>query len=382
MCLTILFSATLMTMLASVLADEPKPFLKLVGTLTTESDKEPGFYPKYFNTHPVKLTAGRAYRMELVSNEFSVDLSVQDLSKKNGQEVGANPKPGNQSLTRLIYVCEIDGEHVVTVKGGGSRKVKGVSDQIGAYSLEIVDISDNEDELVDFQLNHIFRLSDRDRKRLVANFLKRFAALGSKLTLEDATKAEFIAKSLENMPEERQVYESFAKVFAESKSPVSGSVVRRLETRNRGRIRFLNLLGQTLDVHGMTTDGKEWDIKDHRGKVVVLYFFYAGAGVPDSVNEVYETFQGKIVVVGLNLDNTKNSLDNSVKLAKSPWQTLTSIDRTDGPAKLFNELAVDLGGSMPVILIDSKGVVAANDVDSAKLKELLEKLLGQVSNKK
>ena len=138
MCLTILFSATLMTMLASVLADEPKPFLKLVGTLTTESDKEPGFYPKYFNTHPVKLTAGRAYRIELVSKEFSVDLSVQDLSKKNGQEVGANPKPGNQSLTRLIYVCEIDGEHVVTVKGGhpGQGWVGGVSPHAGTQPLD------------------------------------------------------------------------------------------------------------------------------------------------------------------------------------------------------------------------------------------------------
>ena len=380
--LTNLFFAALMTTLATVSADEPRPILKLDGTLTTESDKEPGFYPHYFNVHLVKLTAGRAYRMELVSKDFSVDLSVQDLAKKRGKEVGANPKPGNQGLTRLIHACEIDGEHVVTVKGGGSRKVKGVNDQIGAYSLEIYDISDNEDEIVDFQMNHIFRLDDRDRERLVDNFLKRFAALGSKLTAEDAIKAEFIAKSLENTPEERHVYESLAKVFAESKSPVSDNVVRKLETRNRGRISFQSLPSQTLDLHGMTADGTEWDLKDHRGKVVVLYFYYAGAGTPAGVKEAYEGYQERIVVVGLNLDNTKKSLDNSMKLAKNSWQTLTSIDRTDGPAKLFNELAIDLGGSMPVILIDSQGVVVANDVNSVKMKELLEKLLGQGTKKK
>ncbi len=33
------------------------------------------------------------------------------------------------------------------MKGGGSRKVKGVADQIGPYSLAIYDISDNEDEI-------------------------------------------------------------------------------------------------------------------------------------------------------------------------------------------------------------------------------------------
>lgn len=40
--LAILFIAALMTTLAAVWADEPKPILKLDGTLTTESDKEPG----------------------------------------------------------------------------------------------------------------------------------------------------------------------------------------------------------------------------------------------------------------------------------------------------------------------------------------------------
>ncbi len=83
-----------------------------------------------------------------------------------------------------------------------------------------------------------------------------------------------------------------------------------LATRNRGRMRFMSLPGQTLDLHGMTTDGMEWDIKDHRGKVIVLYFYYAGAGVPVSVKEVYETYQERLVVVGLNLDNTKK--DRSV----------------------------------------------------------------------
>ncbi len=380
--LTILFLAALITTLATVWADEPKPFLKLDGVLTTESDKESGFYPHYFNLHPVKLKAGRAYRMELVSKDFSVDLSVQDLAKKTSPEVGANPKPGNQGLTRLIYACELDGEHVVTVKGGGSRKVKGVADQIGPYSLAIYDISENEDEIVDFQMNHIFQLNDQERKRLVDNFLKRFTVLGSKLTAEDAIKAEFIAKSLENRPEERQVYESFVKVFAESKSPVSDNVVRRLETRNRGRIRFLSLPGQRLELHGMTSDGTEWDLKDHRGTVVVLYFYYAGAGVPDSVKAAYETYQGRVVVVGLSLDNTKEELGNSMKLAKNPWHTLTSIDRTDGPAKLFNDLAVDLGGSMPVILIDSKGLVVANDATSDNFKGLMEKLLGPKTDQK
>lgn len=103
--------------------------------------------------------------MELASKSFSVDLSVQDLAKKRGEEVGSNPKPGNQGLTRLIYECDLDGEHVLRVKGGGSRKVKGVSDQIGPYSLAIYDIADNKDEIVDFQMNHIFRLNDQERKR-------------------------------------------------------------------------------------------------------------------------------------------------------------------------------------------------------------------------
>ena len=93
------------------------------------------------------------------------------------------------------------------------------------------------------------------------------------------------------------MYESFAKVFADSNSPVSDNVVRKLETRNRGRIRFLSLPGQTLDLHGLSNDGTEWHLKDHRGKVVVLYFYYAGAGVPDSVKEVYETFQETIVAL-------------------------------------------------------------------------------------
>jgi cytochrome oxidase Cu insertion factor (SCO1/SenC/PrrC family) len=243
-------------------------------------------------------------------------------------------------------------------------------------------MSDNEDARVDFQMNQIFQLDDMERKRLLVSYLKRFQALGDKLSTLDAIKAEFIAKSLENMPEERGVYASLIKTFADSKSSVAIKAVQKLEARNNGRIRFLSLPGQQMELHGKTSDGKEWDIKELRGKVVVLYFCYEGAGLQAWVREAFDAYQGKLVVVGLNLDSTKKSLENSMKQAKNPWVTLTSIGRTDGPVKLFNDLAVDLGGSMPVMLIDKDGVVVSNGLSTGETRQQLEKLLGLANGAK
>ncbi len=57
---------------------------------------------------------------------------------------------------------------------------------------------------------------------------------------------------------------------------------------------------------------------------------YAGAGVPQGVKEAFETYQGRVVVVGLNLENTKEQPGNSMKLAKNPWQILTRMEKLLG----------------------------------------------------
>ncbi len=362
-------------------AEEPKALLNVEGALTTASDKEPGFYPHYFKVHTVKLQAGRAYRIDLVSKAFTPSLSVQAAEKSDGPVAGMNPSREDRSATRAICTPSKDGDHAVTVQGGGSETKKGVTTQIGAYTLTVRDITDAEDEVVDFQMGQIFRLTDVERKRVLANLQKRFTAAGAKLTDKDAATAVVVAHNFEYYGQEKDAYESFAKIFAASGSPVGAATAKRLEARGQGRERFLSLPGKTLEFHGTTTDGKAWNLKDQRGKVVVLYFWYAGSGVRDEVKELFDAYQGKLLVVGLNVDKTKAALDRSMKRANSPWPTLNSMDRDEGPTKLFGDLAVTLGGSMPCILVDAEGKVVSTDigVDFAKS---LEKLLGPAPAKK
>jgi hypothetical protein len=355
-------------------AQEPKVLFKVEGTLSTSSDKEPGFYPFYYKDQLFQLKAGRAYRIDLVSKDFTTSLTVQDLDKQSEAVNGINPNTKDRKFSRLIYTPKKDGDHKVTVKGGGK--------EVGGYTLTICDVTDNENEIVDFQLNQIYRLNETERKRLLANLQKRFASSGANLTDKDAVTAEFVAKNLEYSKEEREAYLGFAKIFAESKSPIGDYTAKKLEERWQGRDRFLNLPGKTLDFRGTTTDGKPWDLKDQRGKVVLLYFWYAGSGVQDKVKKQFEAYQGRLVVVGLNVDKTKKALDISMKRAKDPWPTLNSLDRNEGPTKLFGDLAVSLGGSMPYILIDTEGKVVSTNAAGVEMTKLFEKLLGPPPPKK
>lgn len=140
--------------------------------------------------------------------------------------------------------------------------------------------------------------------------------------------------------------------------------------------------GQPLEIAGPTLEGADFDLKQLRGKVVLVDFWatWCGPCVAElpNVRQVYDRHhQDGFEVVGVSLDNSRERLAAFVRERQLPWPQIFFDE--DGSRGWANPLArqYDITAIPSMFLIDQQGQVAASDVRGESLERAVAGLLGK-----
>ena len=172
-----------------------------------------------------------------------------------------------------------------------------------------------------------------------------------------------------------EVYERVSKTFsANDDAQIAG-----MASKAAGAARRLRLVGNTMKIKGTPVDGSKFDWDKYRGKVVLVDFWatWCGPCVAEMPNVLtqYKRYHDKgFDVVGISLDDEKETVQTFLKEKQIPWLTLN-----DGAQ---NEVADYYGimGIPTVILVDKKGKVVSLNARGPELGKKLAELLGPASN--
>ncbi|MDC0935905.1 redoxin family protein [Pirellulales bacterium] len=161
-------------------------------------------------------------------------------------------------------------------------------------------------------------------------------------------------------------YRQIAKEFPKSPSAAKA----------QGAVTRLTCEGRTLQLAGDSVRGGKVDLRQFRGKPVVVQYWissYPACKAEHAVlNELYaELGSKKFGVLGVNLDYTRDELVGYLKDNPLPWRQIHEPGGFD--SRPANEMGVIILPLM--VLVDEEGKVVSRDVTSETLEDELKKML-------
>ena len=176
-------------------------------------------------------------------------------------------------------------------------------------------------------------------------------------------------------------FAAFIPEFERSGNPA----VRDLAEQIGGTARRLSLPGNPIKLTGTLLSGEPFDQTSLAGKVVLVDFWatWCGPCVAEiaSLQKEYEQWHAKgFEVVGVSLDEDRDTLEQFVKAKEIPWPIL--YEQPGGPG-WRHPLATYYGitGIPTVVLIGRDGNVITLDARGKKLSAALERLLGEPTDR-
>ncbi len=176
-----------------------------------------------------------------------------------------------------------------------------------------------------------------------------------------------------------KAYAEFGELLSKSKD---ADVAERAQALI-GAGRRMNLVGKPLELTGKTLKGQDFDIKNLKGKVVLVDFWatWCGPCLAEYPNilQNFEAYHDKgFEVVGVSLDADRAALEKYVEEKEVPWTTLHDKE-ADGrhPAATYYGIL----GIPAVILVDKEGNVVSLNARGPELGKLLAEKLGPVEKK-
>jgi serine/threonine protein kinase/Flp pilus assembly protein TadD/thiol-disulfide isomerase/thioredoxin len=217
------------------------------------------------------------------------------------------------------------------------------------------------------------RLLDKEPARAAANVAKDLEHCLADSDFVGVREPEQLAKL---PPEEQDEWGCLWDEVAEQAARARDAVQRNPPPAPAIRI------GQQMDLAGPTVAGGKFDLKQLRGKVVLIDFWASWCGpcvaeMPN-VKRVYDRYhKDGFEVVGVSLDHTKEALDKFIKANKVPWPQLFFEDKeTQG----WNNPLVRKHGVRAIpftILVDEKGNVDRLGLWGEALEKAVAHLLGK-----
>jgi thiol-disulfide isomerase/thioredoxin len=305
---------------------------------------------KFYKEYTFQATAGKSYKIDLHSKEFDAFLYLKNGTGKTLAQNNDNGE-GKSLDSRIIWKAEKAGTfHIIATSL--------ISGSTGRFVLSVRAPSATEKLMA--QAANVHGATPAERKQIVADLRKHFAALGGKLNQNDALVAVRVGIELEATDKQlaAETYASFGKLFAAA----NDVTVARQAKVFAGAGRRLNLVGSTMQVAGTTIDGKQFDLSKLKGKVV-LVDFWASWCVPcrqelPNVEKLYEKYHGQgFEVIGISLDKAKSDLVGLRDERKLPWTFIfeQANDLADDYGVFLIPLAVLVGRDGRVVSLQARG---------------------------
>jgi len=339
--------------------------LKKTESLTDKDSKDTKMKDSYCKVYTVKMTKGKAYKIDLNSPDFDTFLRLEN---SKGKEVAFNDDISQDDLnSRLIYVAPESGEFKIiatTFKGGDT----------GTFTLEMKLATEAEAKEAKEQ-SRVDTFWDQPRdeqKTLLQGITKRFKDKGADLTIEDAKLAATLVMAGDDSDPAflREMGEGFAKIFEGASDEKIASLSKAL----RANLKSLDKIGKAMEVSGKTIDGKEFDLKNMKGKVVLVDFW--GTWCPPCVAEIpnmvkaHEKFNKRgFEIVGITSDKNDDVVVKFSEARKLPWACINVEDsKTLIKANNINSYPTPM-------LIGADGRVVSLRARGPQLERLLERML-------
>ena len=337
-------------------------------TADDEKDTRPGTRKSYRKLYTIKLTEGMAYRIDLTSKDFDTILRLENAA---GKQVAYNDDVDeNITDSRILHVAVRTGEYQIIVTSYKPAKT-------GAFLLEVKQATAAEaaEARVQARLDAFAESPPAEQKKIVAEVTKDLLAKGGNLTIKDAQLAAQLAMQIDETDIDfaRATCRSFAKIFEGASEKQLAGLSKYLEGT---LLKNLDKIGQELEISGKTTEGKAFDLKDFKGKVVLVDFWATWCGpcveeIPN-IMDAYKKYRSKgFEVIGVSLDRDDDDIVKFVKERKVPWASINISDSE----KLADKYGVN---SIPYpILVGRDGRIVSMRARGPLLERLLERLVNE-----
>ncbi|HEV7401343.1 MAG TPA: TlpA disulfide reductase family protein [Chthoniobacteraceae bacterium] len=187
-------------------------------------------------------------------------------------------------------------------------------------------------------------------------------------------------------PKEPAPWEMLLEVIDQGNEPVTRGKLNEIvasgapahvKERAAGILRRYDALGKPLDLKFSALDGRQVDLADLRGKVVVIHFWATWCEpCVEAIDKMRKAYAGLrevgVELIGINLDANKKKVEAFVKEKNIPWPQFWEPEGKDN--RIVRQWGVTLFPAM--WLVDRKGVL--RDVTAEKdLMSKIEGLLGE-----
>jgi thiol-disulfide isomerase/thioredoxin len=149
-----------------------------------------------------------------------------------------------------------------------------------------------------------------------------------------------------------------------------------LAVKAAGAKRRLESVGKPMSLAGRAIDGKLFDLKGHRGSVVLVHYWATWCEPCKQDMEVLaklkRQFTGqRFEIVGVNLDSETDAVARFFRMRPAQWTHLYEKGGLD--SRLANEMGVL---TLPImLLIDTRGHVVNRQVHTGELESAVKRLL-------
>jgi peroxiredoxin len=177
----------------------------------------------------------------------------------------------------------------------------------------------------------------------------------------------------------KSLYTAVQKAAAKSDNPRLVFQAKEVATSGLGR---LALLGTTPKLDAPIFGGGKFDLAQYKGKVLLIDFWATWCGpclaeLPN-VKKVYSQLHSQgFEVVGVSLDEEKETLAKFLDKEKLPWPTLFDENPEQQGWKMPMVKAFGIDGIPATYLVDKSGKIASISARGADLETQVKKLLAE-----